>query len=68
MFWTFTLLTILVTYFIFTKLFIIVEFREQVIQERLGKFKQNLSPGFHFLVPFVDRPAYRREMREQVLD
>ncbi len=68
MFWTFTLLTILITYFIFTKLFIIVEFREQVIQERLGKFKQNLSPGFHFLVPFVDRPAYRREMREQVLD
>ncbi|MFY0697934.1 MAG: paraslipin [Balneola sp.] len=42
--------------------------REEVIQERLGKFKKNLKPGFHFLVPFVDRPAYRREMREQVLD
>ena len=68
MFWTFTLITILMMYFIFTRLFIIVEFREQVIQERLGKFKKNLSPGFHFLVPFVDRPAYRREMREQVLD
>jgi len=66
--WTLTLISILLTYFIFTKLFIIVEFREQVIQERLGKFKQNLSPGFHFLIPFVDRPAYRREMREQVLD
>ena len=66
--WTITLVTILLAYFIFTKLFIIVEFREQVIQERLGKFKKNLSPGFHFLVPFVDRPAYRREMREQVLD
>tara|TARA_R110001599_G_scaffold1889_3_gene9591 strand:+ start:55622 stop:56488 length:867 start_codon:yes stop_codon:yes gene_type:complete len=45
-----------------------VEMREEVIQERLGKFKKNLKPGFHFLVPFVDRPAYRREMREQVLD
>ena len=68
MFWTATLITLLVTYFIITRLFIIVEFREEVIQERLGKFKKNLKPGFHFLVPFVDRPAYSREMREQVLD
>tara|TARA_R110000868_G_scaffold304437_16_gene565255 strand:- start:30581 stop:31507 length:927 start_codon:yes stop_codon:yes gene_type:complete len=68
MFWTATLITLVVTYFIITRLFIIVEFREEVIQERLGKFKKNLKPGFHFLVPFVDRPAYSREMREQVLD
>jgi regulator of protease activity HflC (stomatin/prohibitin superfamily) len=68
MFWTSLLITILIAYFILTKLFIIVEFREQVIQERLGKFKKNLSPGFHFLIPFVDKPAYHREMREQVLD
>ena len=68
MIWTPILITILVLYFILTRLFIIVEMREEVIQERLGKFKKNLKPGFHFLVPFVDRPAYRREMREQVLD
>lgn len=68
MIWTTVLITLLVLYFILTRLFIIVEFREEVIQERLGKFKKNLKPGFHFLVPFVDRPAYRREMREQVLD
>lgn len=68
MFWTSILIAFLITYFIITKLFIIVEFREQVIQERLGKFKKNLSPGFHFLIPFFDKPAYRREMREQVLD
>lgn len=68
MFWTTIVITLLFLYFIFTRLFIIVEFREEVIQERLGKFKKNLKPGFHFLVPFIDRPAYRREMREQVLD
>ncbi len=66
--WTIALITILVLYFILTRLFIIVEMREEVIQERLGKFKKNLKPGFHFLVPFIDRPAYHREMREQVLD
>ncbi len=68
MFWTGTLITLVILYFLITRLFIIVEFREEVIQERLGKFKKNLKPGFHFLVPFVDRPAYSREMREQVLD
>ncbi|HCT52836.1 MAG TPA: paraslipin [Balneola sp.] len=66
--WTPILIAILVLYFILTRLFIIVEMREEVIQERLGKFKKNLKPGFHFLIPFADRPAYRREMREQVLD
>lgn len=68
MFWTSILITLVVLYFIITRLFIIVEMREEVIQERLGKFKKNLKPGFHFLIPFADRPAYRREMREQVLD
>jgi regulator of protease activity HflC (stomatin/prohibitin superfamily) len=68
MFWTSILIVILIFYFILTRLFIVVEFREEVIQERLGKFKKNLQPGFHFLVPFIDRPAYKREIREQVLD
>ncbi len=68
MFWTSILITLVILYFILTRLFIIVEMREEVIQERLGKFKKNLKPGFHFLIPFADQPAYRREMREQVLD
>ncbi|MGM0588672.1 MAG: SPFH domain-containing protein [Bacteroidota bacterium] len=66
--WTYILIGVLITYVIVTRLFIIVEMREEVIQERLGKYKKTLKPGFHFLIPFVDRPAYRQEMREQVLD
>lgn len=66
--WTVLLLIIILTYVIFTRLFQIVEFREEVIQERLGKYKKTLKPGFHFLIPFVDRPAYSQEMREQVID
>ncbi|MCW9705918.1 paraslipin [Aliifodinibius sp. 1BSP15-2V2] len=42
--------------------------REEVIQERLGKYTETLKPGLHFLIPFVDRVAYRQEMREQVID
>lgn len=66
--WFATLLFIVFLYFIITRLFIIVEMREEVIQERLGKFKKILKPGFHFMIPFVDRAAYHQEMREQVID
>jgi len=66
--WTTFLIFIVLSYFVLTRLFQIVEFREEVIQERLGKYKKTLKPGFHFLIPFVDRPAYSQEMREQVLD
>ncbi|MDZ7720870.1 MAG: stomatin-like protein [Balneolaceae bacterium] len=66
--WTVLLVIIVIMYIILTRLFQIVEFREEVIQERLGKYKKTLTPGFHFLIPFVDRPAYSQEMREQVID
>lgn len=66
--WTTLLIVVVVSYFIITRLFRIVEMREEVIQERLGKYKKTLKPGFHFLIPFVDKPAYSQEMREQVLD
>lgn len=50
------------------KTFMIVPMRENVIKERLGKYAGTLLPGFHFMVPFVDRAAYRQEMREQAID
>ena len=65
-----TLFTILVliVLFILLKTFVIVPMREAVVIERLGKFRVVLDPGFHFLIPFFDRIAYRHETREQVID
>ncbi|QYJ75820.1 MULTISPECIES: SPFH domain-containing protein [Shewanella] len=54
--------------FILYKLMLIVQMREVAVIERLGKFRTVLEPGFHFLIPFVDRVAYRHDTREQVLD
>ena len=68
MFWTVLLIVFVILFFVLTRLFIIVEMREEVIQERLGKFKKTLTPGFHFMIPFVDKAAYDQEMREQVID
>lgn len=66
--WTILLIIFVILFFVITRLFIIVEMREEVIQERLGKYKNTLTPGFHFMIPFIDRAAYRQEMREQVID
>jgi regulator of protease activity HflC (stomatin/prohibitin superfamily) len=50
------------------KTFIIVTERENVIKERFGKFAGNLKPGFHFMMPIVDKAAYRHDVREQPID
>ena len=68
MFTTFITIPALLVLFILWKMFRIVPMREACIKERLGSFSGTLLPGFHFLIPFVDRIAYRHEMREQVMD
>ena len=66
----FTGLTVLVllVLFILAKMFKVIHMREAAVKESVGKFSGVLEPGFHFLVPFIDRIAYRHEMREQVID
>ncbi len=66
--WTLLLLVLATAIFVVYNTFIIVEMREKVIVERFGKYNDTLEPGFHFIIPFVDRVAYRHETREQVLD
>src|SRR5574343_1635388 len=38
------------------------------VVERLGKYHTTLTPGLSFLVPFVDRLAYRHSLKEIPLD
>ena len=68
MFTTFVTIPTLIVLFIVWKMFTVVPMREACIKERLGRFSGILLPGFHFLIPFVDRIAYKHEMREQVID
>lgn len=62
-------LTIFLLFFMFVlyNLILIVHVREVCVIERLGKFRAVLDAGLHFLIPFVDRVAYRHETREQCL-
>ena len=38
------------------------------VVERLGKYQGSLTPGLNFLVPFVDRVAYKHSLKEIPLD
>jgi regulator of protease activity HflC (stomatin/prohibitin superfamily) len=38
------------------------------VRERLGKYAGTLTPGLNFLVPFVDKVAYRHSLKEIALD
>ncbi len=38
------------------------------IVERLGKFNRSLLPGLNFLIPFVDRVAYKHSLKEVPMD
>ena len=38
------------------------------VVENLGKYSRTLQAGFHILIPFVERVAYRHGLKEQALD
>lgn len=38
------------------------------VVERLGKYSTTLSPGLNFLVPFIDRVAYKHSLKEIPMD
>lgn len=66
-----TVLLIAVIVFVliaFIKTVRIVPNREALIIERLGKYARTLEAGFHILIPFIDRIAYRQTLKEQALD
>ncbi|MEO1233670.1 MAG: stomatin-like protein, partial [Myxococcota bacterium] len=65
---TYITISVLALLFLVWKTAIVVPMREAYVIERLGRFRGVLEPGFHILIPFVDRIAYKHEMREQVFD
>lgn len=46
----------------------IVPQRESYVIERLGKYSKTLGAGFHFLIPFVDKVAYKHSLKEIAMD
>lgn len=47
---------------------VVVPQKQAFIVERLGKYSTTLESGFHILIPFVDRIAYRHTLKEMAID
>ena len=53
---------------ILIKTAVIVPQKSEFIIERLGKYSRTLEAGFHLLIPFLDRVAYKYVLKEEVFD
>ena len=60
----FALLVIIILF----KAAVIVPQQSAYVVEQLGKFNRKLDAGFHFLIPFFDRVAYKHTLKEQAVD
>lgn len=52
----------------FLSTFKVVPQRSVFIVERLGKYSRSLDAGFHILIPFIDKIAYKQNLKEQAID
>ena len=47
---------------------VVVPQQSAYIIERLGKYSNRLDAGFHILIPFIDKVAYRHSLKEEAID
>ncbi|QLI82694.1 paraslipin [Chitinibacter fontanus] len=64
----FSLIFLVAVIIFIAKTFKIVPQQTALIIERLGRFHAVLAPGLNFVIPFVDRVAYKHSLKEIPLD
>ncbi len=64
----FTIVLFVVAVIVIVKAIRVVPQQHALVVERLGRFYAVLQPGLNFVVPFVDRVAYRHDLRAIPLD
>ena len=50
------------------KIAIVVPQQNAYVVEHLGKYRKTMQAGFHILIPFVERIAYRHNLKERAID
>jgi len=66
-----TIILVVLIFFLliaFLSTFKVVPQRSVYIVERLGKYSRTLDAGFHILIPFIDKIAYKQNLKEQAID
>jgi regulator of protease activity HflC (stomatin/prohibitin superfamily) len=57
-----------VVIFVIAKTAVVVPQQSAYVIENLGKYSRTLDAGFHILIPFIERSAYRHTLKEQAID
>ena len=57
-----------VVVFVLAKTAVIVPQQSAYVIERLGKYSRVLRAGFHILIPFMERVAYKHTLKERAVD
>ncbi len=54
--------------FVIAKTAVVVPQQSAFVVENLGKYSRTLQAGFHILIPFIERVAYKHTLKEQAQD
>lgn len=63
-----SLLILLIVIIAVAKTAQIVPQRSAYVVERLGRFQSVFDAGFHLMIPFIDKVAYKHTLKEQAID
>lgn len=66
-----TVILLILAFFVIVTLFRtarVVPTQSVYVVERLGKYRKNLEAGFHILLPFLDKVAYKHSLKEMAVD
>src|SRR5215470_5567649 len=59
---------VVLVFILLMKTAIVVPQQSAYVVETLGRYSRTIQAGFHILVPFMERIAYRHNLKEEALD
>jgi regulator of protease activity HflC (stomatin/prohibitin superfamily) len=63
-----SVLLLIVVFTIFFKLIRIVPEQHAWVVEQFGKYQRTMGPGFHLVIPVLQKVAYKQLLKEEVID
>ena len=63
-----TTVVVVLVVMVIAKTAIVVPQQSAYVVEYLGKYRKTIKAGFHILIPFVERVAYKHNLKESAID
>jgi regulator of protease activity HflC (stomatin/prohibitin superfamily) len=66
--WVVVIALAILVIIVIAKTAVVVPQQQAFVVEYLGKYRKTMEAGFHILVPFVERVAYKHSLKEMAVD